>query len=343
MSGRQLFLIDSHQDADRPLISLLAQPGSVFIKGLAAFKHRSLYANIVNDRNAAYYTTCISPIDPFVDLDAIDIKYEPGYEPVIVDGETFVTHGLESHDRQSSNGSLQSSSKGSSSSASPSLLTTRSGANKTSQRQATSQVLSMFTAIPSYVLIAAVFPFAVLIYFSNSAFQSARSSARIRAHHAGRAGIQPGLYSIPLALDNVQRTTDSMYAKMGNSLPEAELSQSDDTESDDAESEESQDEATTAASKKSTTTISSKTRTQHQAKGSTSTNSKRSVSGFPTLALTPEQFAMIESLDAVGFEKYPVHIHLHKHSHAAIIARKPKKAWAEGKVVARHWTDRFEL
>lgn len=60
---------------------------------------------------------------------------------------------------------------------------------------------------------------------------------------------------------------------------------------------------------------------------------------FPTLALTPMQFAMIKALDDVGIRKYPVHIHKSSHSHAAIIVRSPRPAFEEGKVVVRHWLE----
>ena len=58
---------------------------------------------------------------------------------------------------------------------------------------------------------------------------------------------------------------------------------------------------------------------------------------FPTLALTPAQFAMIKALDDVGFRKYHVHIHDSGHSHAAIIVRQARSAFKEGKIVVAHW------
>ena len=64
---------------------------------------------------------------------------------------------------------------------------------------------------------------------------------------------------------------------------------------------------------------------------------------FPTLALTTAQFAMIKTLDDVGFRKYPVHIHKSTHSHAALIVRFPRSAFEEGKVVVKHWLDEFHI
>jgi hypothetical protein len=64
---------------------------------------------------------------------------------------------------------------------------------------------------------------------------------------------------------------------------------------------------------------------------------------FPTLALAPDQFAMIQSLDDVGWKKYPVHIHSVNHSHAAIIVRTNRASFKEGKVVVQHWLDNFGM
>ena len=72
---------------------------------------------------------------------------------------------------------------------------------------------------------------------------------------------------------------------------------------------------------------------------------KRKISNmeFPMLALTPDQFAMIDALDNVGIKKYPVHIHEARHSHAAIIVRMQRDTFREGKIVVRHWLSNFEL
>ena len=58
---------------------------------------------------------------------------------------------------------------------------------------------------------------------------------------------------------------------------------------------------------------------------------------FPTLALTPAQFAMIKTLDECGFRRYLVHITKTNHSHAAIIVRTSRSSFDEGKMVIDHW------
>ena len=84
-SGRQLFTVDNFRDTGRPLLSVLADPESIFIRALAKFENRSLYTNIINDRTAVYYTTAISKIDPFTDLERIKLNYIEGYEDIILD------------------------------------------------------------------------------------------------------------------------------------------------------------------------------------------------------------------------------------------------------------------
>ncbi|KAL8867813.1 MAG: hypothetical protein Q9174_005416, partial [Haloplaca sp. 1 TL-2023] len=88
-SGRQLFTIDTFRDTKRPILSLLAEPNSIFIRALSLFPNRVLYANIINDRSVPYYTAAITSTDPFVDLDAVNIHHHPSY-PKILDPENPV-------------------------------------------------------------------------------------------------------------------------------------------------------------------------------------------------------------------------------------------------------------
>jgi hypothetical protein len=64
---------------------------------------------------------------------------------------------------------------------------------------------------------------------------------------------------------------------------------------------------------------------------------------FPTLALTPSQFAMIQAMEDLGWTKYPVHINKATHSHAAIIVRTNRENFDEGKLVLGHFLDRFKV
>lgn len=85
-SGRQLFMIDKFRDTGRPLLSVLADPNSIFMHALALFENRCLYVNIVNDRTVTFYTAAIEPRDPYaIGLDKLKLNYIKGYENVILD------------------------------------------------------------------------------------------------------------------------------------------------------------------------------------------------------------------------------------------------------------------
>src|SRR5690606_28921745 len=91
MSGRQLFGIDKFRDTGKPLLAVLADPNSIFMCGLAKFKRRTLYTNIVNDKSSVYYTTGIAKTDPYADLSKVKVRYLKGYEDVILDPEDPVS------------------------------------------------------------------------------------------------------------------------------------------------------------------------------------------------------------------------------------------------------------
>ena len=84
-SGQQMFVMDTFRDSDRPLLSILADKNSIFIKGLALFKNKWLYANTTNDRSVPFFTAGISAHDPYVDLEEVDVHHLPGKEPVILE------------------------------------------------------------------------------------------------------------------------------------------------------------------------------------------------------------------------------------------------------------------
>ena len=70
---------------------------------------------------------------------------------------------------------------------------------------------------------------------------------------------------------------------------------------------------------------------------------KGNPSEYPELALSPEQFAMIDALHAedVKFIKHAVHIQHDHHSHAAIIVRRgEKRGKGEGREVVRYWLEK---
>lgn len=199
MSGRQLFTIDMFRNNNQPLLSVLADPQSIFIQALSQFKNRVLYANIINDRSAPYYTTCITQTDPFTDLEAININYLPKYSPTILDPSNPV--------------SIKDPST-------PLPLTTR---------LATSSQ-AIINGLPLAALFTVLVPIGSVLYLVNSGIQSVRSQQRIRLHEQGRAGIGLGSYRIPLMIENARETVENALARVNTSSSRRESGHRDKSE-----------------------------------------------------------------------------------------------------------------
>lgn len=281
-SGNQMWTIDKFRDTDRPLLAVMASPDSIFMKGLALFSKKSLYANIVNDRAVAFHTAYISDIDPFVDPTAVKIDYEPGYEDVIV---------------------------------SPSLASPKDTPATWGERS--NQVLGK---LPFYLAVGVFAPIGALVFFGNAAVQSFTSAQRIKAHEDGTSGIDIAAYRSSLMADKIQRTADHALERLNS----AEGEQFVPAEKGNAAGHNELQTSGTGAITSDNAVI------------------PVAVHAFPKLALTEEQIGMKKSLDAIGVSKYAVHIKNVGHSHAAIIRRTDRAGFSEGKVVSRHWTERFE-
>lgn len=167
-------------------MEVLADPESIFIKGLATFERRTLYTNIVNDRSAVYYTTGISKTDPYTDLDKIKINYLKGYEDVIIDPNSPV----EPLDPEEPNDTFYG------------------GIVRASQ--------TTIGRIPFFLAMVLFIPLGVVAFLINSGVQSLRSSRRIRLHERGLAGIQPGNYRVPLLITGMREAVEDVYENLNS-------------------------------------------------------------------------------------------------------------------------------
>ena len=179
-SGRQLFTIDNFRDTNRPILSVLADPGSIFMLALAKFSHRVLYANIINDRSAPYYTTSISATDPYTNLDAVSINYLPDYAPNIIDPADPVR--LKAPKTE------------------PPLIARLAGGSQ-----------DLLMRIPYFALLSVVIPIGSVVFLINSGVQQVRSQKRIRLHEEGKAGIGLGRYRIPLMVENARSAMEGAF------------------------------------------------------------------------------------------------------------------------------------
>lgn len=292
ISGQQLFMIDSFRDTGRPLLSVLADPESIFIQGLKKFKNRSVYANMVNDRSVVFYTAGLSKVDPFYDLENMNINYVEDYDRVIVNPDQY-------------------------------LLPPTPEDPETASYRLWKRSKSLVYKVPLYMLVSLLIAPASTVFLAYAAVQTYRSRERIRLHREGKNGKLFGRYRVPLLVQDVQHAMEEVIENVGARQEPDYLSTS--------EAEQSSS-ATLTSETEANDAVSMQSSKYHSI-------AEDHTSEHPTLALTPEQFAIIDSLNAVGFRKYPVYIHNHRHSHAAIIVRVQKKGFDEGKLIIKHWLD----
>lgn len=212
MSGRQLFTVDEFRDTGRPLLSVLADPDSIFIRALKLFRNRSLYTNIVNDRSAVYYTTGISRYDPYVNLDKVKLNYLEGYEPVILDPD-HACDRIQQPDL-------------------PSFYARMTSSGQTLVRRT-----------PIYLALMVLLPIATFAFLLNSGIQTFRSRRRILLHEADHEGHGFGVYRIPLLMQDVRAGIEDAFENVNSAqaqdyLPDGseELSQTDTISSQNDES-----------------------------------------------------------------------------------------------------------
>lgn len=188
---------------------------------------------------------------------------------------------------------------------------------KTQQTMTTLERLSttgrnVITTIPWALFLIVFVPIGSTLFLVNSGWQTFRSAQRVKLHESGQGGFSLERYRLPL-IEEARHMGDRIYEHLSTTQEEEYLPTPP---------------------------------PENDGQPTKSGNRIKKVKGqdqFPTLALTPEQFSMIDGLDGVGFVKYPVHITKVRHSHAAIIVRSSRKGFSEGKIVVDHWVEKFEL
>ncbi|OGM43378.1 lipase/serine esterase [Aspergillus bombycis] len=320
ISAQQLFLVDSFGDSGRPLLSILADPDSIFMRALAKFKSRSLYGNVVNDRTTIFYTTTLSLVDPFRDLGDAQVNYVKGYESVVIDPDMYFLPSAEVKE------SLPLASR------------------------VWGEIAKFCTTALFWAFIVLFLSIVLPLFFLHSISQWSHSRERVRIHEEGESATLFRQYRLPhVMVKEMQSAIEEAYEDVGFSQNPEYLSTTSNSSSADSirrRNSPSLKAKEAAGNKPSSITIqeASPPTPEHNQPSSPreattdDTISKKS-RAYPTLALTPAQIAIIESLNSVGFRKYPVYIHNHRHSHAAIIVRAPKPGFDEGKVVIKHWLD----
>ena len=193
-SGQQMFLVDNFRGTGRPLLSIMADPDSIFVKGLSQFKHKSIYANTVNDKAVPFYTSAISRTDPFVDIDAVEVHYLPGQEHnVILDPSNPVSPKRK--------------------------LTPEEQGLSWQERYIMSERTR--SSIPFYAFLFSMMPIFVPFFFVNAAYQTYTSAQRVKLHEAGKL-IDLKRYRIPL-LEESQALQDTAVERLASHSKEEYL------------------------------------------------------------------------------------------------------------------------
>jgi len=184
-SGQQMFLVDKFRDTGRPLLSILADPSSIFVKGLSMFKRKSIYANTLNDKSVPFYTSAVSRTDPFVDVDAVDVHFLPGQDQDVV---------LDPSDP----------------------VSPRSKKSEKALSWQERYVISERTraSLPFYAVLFSVLPLAVPVFLINAGYQTYQSARRVKLHEAGKL-IDLKRYRMPL-FEETQALQDAALERLAS-------------------------------------------------------------------------------------------------------------------------------
>ena len=173
------------------------------------------------------------------------------------------------------------------------------------------------------LLLSVFLPIGGAVFLLNAAVQSVRSGQRIRMHAAGKAGVVPDQYRLPLMVERARRTAEELFERVNASHEEEFLPSGGSIDGGDEAAEPL-------------------LRDPAKVEGAGAGEDAKARAG-PTLALSQAQFDMVRNLDELGWNKFPVHIQEVMHTHAAIIVRSERESFREGKVVVGHWIDHLKI
>ena len=177
------------------------------------------------------------------------------------------------------------------------------------------------TTLPFYAVMLLVIPIGIPTFLVNSVYQTYKSTQRVKLHEAGQAGISLGRYRIPF-LEEAQAAQDRAFERL---------------------TDEGDKDFLPTPPPEPQTPATSSTESLGDEEKLARKQSRKEDSEFPILALSEEQFEIINNLNSVGFTKFAAHIKRHRHTHAAIVVRMKKPGFEEGEVVVKHWAGRFEV
>lgn len=345
-TGSQMFLRDQTavvgNDEKLPLLVWMADPKSPFYKALARFSHRSLYGNAINDRRTSWYTTFISSVDPFNTmvnelLSAYNLEYIKGYEPNVIDFTKSISFSKIERPRKSAWFSPKR------------------------------WIYKSFVWLKILASLVVIMPVYSLYLLFNAVWQRVQLNRRIRNFYKEYPNSLSVLYD--LVQDNDDEKPD---LEKGQTLTKKQFR---DLEKPDLDHEESYlDTIEERMHDRAELFVDSIFKAVNSASyydyhysvskkkkgGASRPTSEESLSGedeklLPKpglvnlkgkaikndfkLNFTWKQDKIVEGLNTLQWDKYPVIIRGTKATHAAVIHRHNDPAFAEGKVVVRHFIE----
>lgn len=310
-TGAQFFLADGKSDR-LPLLVWMSDPRSTFIKALKKFKHLSLYANVINDKRTAWYTASISAKDPFNSMinenaSAYSLEFIDGYEPVVIDVNKPINFKSQIVDKVDHDDAI---SRG-----------------KDSAWRKWKWVKLITTAV-------IISPFWAIYLIGNSIYQRLGNYFRVSSFFRDTSNSLTHLHEYPNSSD------DALSEKQESLLQTIE---SDVTNTVKDQNEKFFESIFAAMNSDSYKDYHNTTKSlTGDMSGSTESldlvNLKGKVQDF-LLNLNNDQLTIINNLNSLGWQKFPVLIRLTKQTHRAAIYRHVDPTFVEGKTVIKHYVN----
>ncbi|SCU88052.1 LAMI_0D08570g1_1 [Lachancea mirantina] len=364
-SGKQMFLKDKVKRANGlPLVYLMGMEGSVFYRALQEFRYISLYANVINDKRTAWWTSGISRNDPFFDVTEQNgihrFSYIKGYEPIVLDHmkpiKIFRIEDVEIADK-----SICEKLKGEH----EKTHVVRENGSKVDRREYfffkywIAKIGRWILVFLNLVLIA---PLWVVWFLISGFMETVKSTVRVTTflRKYSHQLIQD-FYDIPLEPlseassdlsatltneyeqhiqeslnDQTDTFIESLYdaIERKNTLAAAVRESSPDLDLVPNSTSDASDSITTTIRELETTSV------DHIISRAKGANLKK----LPPLqnlrlAISPRQLDIIDSLNKLAWQKFPIYIRNTSSSHACAIVRHEDPNFEEGKVVVKHWVE----
>ena len=315
VAGSHLYLSDRFRDTARPLLAVMADPTTVFFRGLRRFRRLIAYGNVLNDRTVLWYSAAFATTDPYADLSKVAVRYVKGYEGVVLEqddgsGGGVVLRNVKKMKQKTNNNNNN-------------INTSRPNDNDVESRRedwpddADSQTATDLSwdlrlkLVGMGVVLLTLLPILIPILGVGTSAAMTLSRRRMQRHDQGEDGIPTETY---------------------RRLPIWATGTKPDNDTDNDISNDTSNETTTSTTATTTTTTIT-------AADGLATSSSSLADAFPALILSPVQREMARNLSTLPWRRFPVLIRMYLNTHVDVIVRDFGVQGTDGRVVLRHFVD----